>query len=199
MSKATEAPVTGFILAGGQSTRMGADKAFLQLGGETLLARLLKAVSAVAAEVRIVGSTAKFGDYAAVVEDIYPHRGPLGGIHAALKHTATDLNLMLAVDLPFVEIRFLDYLISRARASRAAVTVPRAGGGWQPLCAVYRRAFATVAEESLLKGRNKIDAVFADVEVETVEENELIGAGFSPSMFGNLNTPADWEQARNRW
>jgi molybdopterin-guanine dinucleotide biosynthesis protein A len=193
-----EAPVTGFILAGGQSTRMGTDKAFLQLGGETLLARSLKEMNAVVAEVRIVGSVAKFGDYGPVVEDIYPNRGPLGGIHAALKSSATDLNLVLAVDLPFVEERFLHYLIRRARAAAAAITVPRASGGWQPLCAVYRRTFAAAADQSLLKGRNRIDAVFAEVEIETIEESELTQIGFSPGMFGNLNTPADWEQARNR-
>ena len=197
MNHATGAPVTGFVLAGGQSTRMGTDKAFLQLGRETLLARSLKLVSAVAGEVRIVGSAAKLGDYGSVVEDIYPNRGPLGGIHAALKTSATDLNLMLAVDLPFVEVRFLRYLISRARASDAVVTVPRGGGGWQPLCAVYRRPFVMVAEESLLKGQNKIDALFRDVLAETIEEKELTRLGFSPTMFGNLNTPADWEQARN--
>ncbi len=198
MSNATEAPVAGFVLAGGQSTRMGADKAFLQLGGETLLARSLKLASAVAAEVRIVGSAAKFAAYGPVVEDIYLRRGPLGGIHAALQHTRTDLNLMLAVDLPFVEVRFLHYLVRRARVSRAAVTVPRAGGRWQPLCAVYRSAFSRAAEEALRNGQNKIDAVFAEVEIGTVEQGELVEAGFSPSMFGNLNTPADWEQARNR-
>jgi molybdopterin-guanine dinucleotide biosynthesis protein A len=190
--------VTGFVLAGGQSTRMGTDKALLKLVGETLLARALKLVGEVAAEVRIVGGAEKFGDYGSVVEDIYRDRGPLGGIHAALKSSATELNLMLAVDLPFVEARFLRCLIGRASGSQAAVTLPRVGGRWQPLCAVYRREFADRAEGFLISGRNKVDAAFVGIEVETIEESELIRAGFTPDMFDNLNTPMDWEQARNR-
>jgi len=197
MGSAAEHSLTGFILAGGQSSRMGTDKALLQLNGETLLARALRLVGAVCAEARIVGSVARLSGYEAVVEDIFPNRGPLGGIHAALKSSGTELNLVLAVDLPLIEVRFLDYLVARACAGEAVVTVPRASGGWQPLCAVYRRAFAPIAEAALAQGKNKIDALFASVSTEIVDEDELAQAGFSPAMFRNLNTPVDWEWARH--
>jgi molybdenum cofactor guanylyltransferase len=188
--------VGAFVLAGGKSTRMGSDKALLKLGGETLLARALKQASKVTHEVRIVGDAKKFVGFGPVIEDIYPERGPLGGIHAALRSSPAELNLMLAVDLPFVELRFLRYLIAQAQESGAVVTVARAGGGWQPLCAVYRRAFAGIAEQALRGGRNKIDALFAEVAMRVVTDPELISAGFSPEMFRNLNTPQDWERAR---
>jgi len=197
MGSAAEHSLTGFILAGGQSSRMGTDKALLQLNGETLLARALRLVGAVCAEARIVGSVARLSGYEAVVEDIFPNRGPLGGIHAALKSSGTELNLVLAVDLPLIEVRFLDYLVARACAGEAVVTVPRASGGWQPLCAVYRRAFAPIAEAALAQGKNKIDALFASVTTEILDEDELTCAGFSPAMFRNLNTPEDWEWARH--
>ena len=96
-------PVTAFVLAGGKSSRMGRDKAFLELEGRTLLSLALEAASAVAASVWIVGNAAKFAAFAPVVEDMYSERGPLAGIHAALAATATDLNLILAVDLPFIQ------------------------------------------------------------------------------------------------
>ncbi|MGC1434443.1 MAG: molybdenum cofactor guanylyltransferase, partial [Terriglobales bacterium] len=131
-----------------------------------------------------------------VVEDVYRERGPLGGIHAALSGSTTELNLMLAVDLPFVTPAFLRYLLSRARESGAMVTVPRAGGGLQPLCAVYRRGFAEVAEQSLREGNNKIDSLFAGVETCVIEEDEFVGAGFSVEMFRNLNTPEELEKAK---
>jgi molybdopterin-guanine dinucleotide biosynthesis protein A len=188
--------VTAFILAGGKSSRMGSDKAFLRLENETLLARALRAADTAAREVRIVGEASKFASYGRVVEDVYRGRGPLGGIHAALSSSTTELNLMLAVDLPFVGSKFLEYLLLRAQESGAMVTVPRAGGGLQPLCAVYRRGFANVAEKSLTEGKGKIDLLFAGVGICVIEENELEGAGFSAEMFRNLNTPEEFERAK---
>lgn len=188
---------TAFILAGGKSSRMGRDKAFLQLRDETLLAHALKLSAAITKEVKIVGDATKFSAFGRVVEDVYPNRGPLGGIHAALSTSSTDLNLMLAVDLPFVGADFLQYLLARARESTAIVTLPRAAGGLQPLCAVYRRPFAEIAEEALRNGRNKIDSLFAKAGTCVIEDDELVRFGFSPEMFRNLNTPDDLEKAQS--
>jgi molybdenum cofactor guanylyltransferase len=188
--------LTAFVLAGGKSTRMGADKAFLRVGEETLLARALKLVRTLTEDVRIVGDPKKFADFAPIViEDVYRDRGPLGGIHAALSATASELNLMVAVDMPFLQPQFLLYLVAEARKSGALVTVPQAAGGLQPLCAVYRREFGSLAEESLRDGKNKIDPLFAQVRTSVIGEDELIRAGFSPDMFRNLNTPQDLGEA----
>jgi molybdopterin-guanine dinucleotide biosynthesis protein A len=189
--------VTAFILAGGKSSRMGSDKAFVQLGDETLLAKALKVARAVTEEVRIVGDAGKFSAFGRVVEDVYRDQGPMGGIHAALTTSSTDFNLILAVDLPFVEANFLRYLLSRARESSAMVTLPRAAQRLQPLCAIYRRAFTAVAEESLRNGKNKIDSLFASVQTCVIEEADLMRSGFSPAIFRNLNTPDDLEKARS--
>ena len=193
----TELDVTAFLLAGGKSSRMGSDKAFLRFGDEILLSLTLKAARAVAEEVRIVGDAKKFAAFGPVVEDIYRDRGPLGGIHAALSSSPTDLNLMLAVDLPFVDAKFLEYLLLRARKSSAMVTVARAGGGLQPLCGVYQHGFVEVAEQSLRDGKNKIDSLFERIATCVFEEDELVRAGFSVDMFRNLNTPQELEQARS--
>jgi molybdopterin-guanine dinucleotide biosynthesis protein A len=192
------AELTAFVLAGGKSSRMGADKALLQLPGQTLLQRALGLARSVSEDVRIVGVREKFGEFAPVVEDKYPNRGPLGGIHAALSATTNPFNLILAVDLPFLEKRFLLHLLAEARASGAVVTVPRAAGGLQPLCAVYRREFAALAEQALAAGRNKIDTLYAQTTVRIIEEDELVRFAFSPAMFDNLNTPEEWERARQR-
>jgi molybdopterin-guanine dinucleotide biosynthesis protein A len=189
--------ITAFIVAGGKSSRMGADKAFLELGDRTLLARAIQTASSVTQDVRIVGDSAKFKLFGSVVEDIFPSRGPLAGIHAALVSSETDLNLMLAVDLPFVEAKFLEFLISIASENDAVVTVPRASGGYQPLCAVYRREFAVLAGQSLQRGKNKIDLLFGLVKSRVLEEDEWVGKGFSKEMFCNINTMEDWDRARN--
>jgi molybdenum cofactor guanylyltransferase len=197
LKNGTEFGVTAFVLAGGKSSRMGSDKAFLRFRDETLLSQALNVAGAVTAEVRIVGDPEKFAAFGRMVEDVYRDRGPLGGIHAALSSSATDLNLMLAVDLPFVTANFLEYLLARARESGAMVTLSRAGGGLQPLCAAYRRAFAELADQSLRDGKNKIDPLFEKVGTCLIREDELLQAGFSAEMFRNVNTPEELQQARS--
>ena len=190
--------LTAFVLAGGKSTRMGSNKAFLRWGQGTLLTHALQLVGSVAANVWVVGDAKEFAGFGSVVEDVFRNRGPLGGIHAALSRSATELNLMLAVDLPFLRRRFLHYLVERARESGATVTVPRAGGRLQPLCATYHKEFAQRAEQSLQAGKNKIDALFEPGSTRILEEEELALAGFSAGMFRNLNTPEQWHQAQGR-
>jgi molybdopterin-guanine dinucleotide biosynthesis protein A len=187
--------VAAFVLAGGKSTRMGADKAFVMIEGRTLLARALDVARALTSDVRIVGDAAKFAAFAPVVEDVFRGCGPLGGIHAALRASRAMFNLMLAVDVPFVSAGLLEFLVGRARESAAIVTVARVGG-WQPLCAVYRREFAEVAERALHGGRYKIDALFDVVPTEVVSESDLVAAGFSAREFRNLNTREDLEGSR---
>jgi molybdopterin-guanine dinucleotide biosynthesis protein A len=125
------------------------------------------------------------------VEDIFPGRGPLAAIHAALASSAHDLNLILAVDVPLLTAGFLTFIVERASAARALVTVPRSGGGYHPLCAVYRKGFVDVAETALTLGQNKVDALFPRVTTLAIEEAELETRGFSPAMFRNLNTKED--------
>jgi len=189
--------ITAFLLAGGKSTRMGADKAFVRLDGRMLLERALELARSVASDVRIVGESAKFAPFAPVVEDVFRECGPLGGIHAALRASRTELNVILAVDVPFVSGALLEYLIKRARGSaQATVTVAKTGGGWQPLCAVYRLEFVDAAEKALREGRYRIDALFEEARTQVIGGEELDAAGFSLNMFRNLNTREELEAAR---
>jgi len=190
--------LTAFILAGGKSTRMGVDKAFVNYEGRTLLARALDLARSVTPDVRIVGSSEKFAAHAPVVEDIFRDRGPLGGIHAALRASQTELNLMLAVDIPLISSTFLRYLLDRARTAQSTVIVPRGNAGWQPLCAVYRRDFAAAAEAALRAGRNKIDPLFQEVTTRVIAEEELERAGFSRALFRNLNTQRELKELEER-
>jgi molybdopterin-guanine dinucleotide biosynthesis protein A len=188
--------LTTFILAGGKSTRMGTDKAFVELEGQTLLSRMLALAKAVSRDVRIVGDRQKFSTHAVVVEDIFRNCGPLAGIHAALRFSSTDRNLILAVDLPFITEEFLDFLIARSRSSSAEITVVRTEQGWQPLCAVYHRAVAHYAEDALRRGQYKIDLLFETANTCVISEIELLAAGFSPQLFRNLNTPEELAEAK---
>jgi molybdopterin-guanine dinucleotide biosynthesis protein A len=193
---ATSPELTAFILAGGKSTRMGADKAFVTLDGHTLLALALDLARSVTSDVRIVGDPAKFAAFAPAIEDVFRGCGPLAGIHAALRASQTELNLVLAVDVPFVSPALLQFLIRRARDSATAIVTVARVAGWQPLCAVYRREFADAAEQALRAGRYKIDALFDPARTRELTEDELRSAGFAPDTFRNLNTPEDVARAR---
>ena len=176
---------------------MGTDKAFLNFGAQTLVERALTVVAAVCPQVAIVGDPAKFSRYGAVIEDVYRDSGPLAGIHAALLQSPAELNLMLAVDMPFISQDLLAFLFTCAANTSALVTVPRIGRGFQPLCAVYRTGFATAAEHALRAGKNKIDAAFAGLPIRVVEESELEAGDFSARLFLNVNTPEDLRTAQS--
>ena len=191
-----EPALSAFILAGGKSTRMGTDKAFALLDGRTLLARMVDLARQITSNVHIVGDPAKFEPFAPTIEDIFPGCGPLAGIHTALRSSQTDLNVVLAVDVPFVTLALLSYLVSRAKNSDADVTLAQAAGGFQPLCAVYRRSFADAAEKALRGGRYKIDLLFDQTNILVVGEQELESRGFSPQIFRNLNDPQDLAAAQ---
>ena len=165
--------VTAFVLTGGQSLRMGQDKALLRLSdGETFLEHAIATCSAVAGQVGIVGPRSRYGTYAwagEIVEDIYPDRGPLGGIHAALSATRTEWNVFLAVDLPNVSSALLQWMLQQARSGGKVITVPSVGGQQQPLCAVYRAGFREIAEEALKQNRNKVNGSFPPQETQVID------------------------------
>jgi molybdopterin-guanine dinucleotide biosynthesis protein A len=188
---------SAFILAGGRSSRMGADKALLSLGDQTLLERALQTASDSGADSYIVGSRARYGHVGPVVEDIYSGCGPLGGIHAALTATGTDLNLILSVDMPLMRAEFLRWLIDQAHTSPELIVVPNAGGGVQPLCATYRRGVVTTAEEALRAGDYKVGRLFERLPTRILSEREIIAAGFSSEIFRNINTPEEYAQCRS--
>jgi molybdopterin-guanine dinucleotide biosynthesis protein A len=212
--------ITGFVMAGGKSSRMGTDKASLSLNGKTLLEHALTTVRQVAKEVFILGSHQLYGDYGAeVIEDIFPGCGPLGGIHAALSHVkqmiqlirlesqppqlqplppSATLSLVLAVDTPFITAEFLSYLAEQAVNSGAVVTTPEIDAYPQPLCSVYSLDFLPIAEQALKAGNYKIVPLFPKDKTLVIKESEVRRFAFPADMFENLNTPEDLERARRR-
>ena len=202
--------VSAFVLAGGESSRMGRDKALLVLPtGETLLDRALRLAKTVSDRVRLVAPNARYSEMVGVpvVDDIYPACGPLAGIHAALSASGTELNLVLGVDCPLVTPEVLRFLVRVAAGTDKLATVPRVEGHLHNVCAVYRREFAKIAERILagnaavghssagdtgkLRG-TRIDCLFTEASSRIVEEEELRDAGFEPELFANVNTPAEF-------
>jgi len=188
--------VSAFVLAGGRSSRMRADKALLSFGDASLLQRALQSAAAITDKVYIVGARERYARFGEVIEDIYPGCGPLGGIHAALTATRTDPNLILSVDMPLMTREFLSWLIQQAGHAEEPIVVPKAAGGLQPLCAIYQRTLAGIVEQALLEADYKISHLFSRVATHIIAEDEIVAAGFSAEIFHNINTPEDYARCR---
>lgn len=126
----------GFVLAGGRSSRMGSDKALVQLAGLPLVAHALEILRSAGVPGAIAGSTSTMEEYAPVIQDIEPGRGPLGGVCAALRSTSARHAIFLSVDSPFIPASLIRYLLHHACVTRAAVTVPSVAGHAQTFPAV---------------------------------------------------------------
>ena len=192
--------VSGFVLAGGASRRMGRPKHLLQFGGEILLVHQLNLLHRLCRSVTIVASPENISSTGvpefAAVDDRIPHCGPLGGIHTGLAITRTEYNLFLGCDLPLMETRFLRFLCNRALSADADVTVPiDEQCMYQPLCAVYRRRARAVIRASILRGDYKVTHVFRHVACQAIDWREMSDMGFNSRLFTNVNTPEDFEAA----
>jgi molybdopterin-guanine dinucleotide biosynthesis protein A len=199
--------VEGFVLAGGRSSRMGRDKALLQVGGRSLVERALDKLRSIGvAAPRIAGARTDLSSHAPVVSDLHPGCGPLSGIEAALSSTSQPLNLFLPVDMPLLPPQFLSWMLLRAEITGALATVPRINGQPQPLCAVYHRDLLRPITASLIAGNYKVMSVVSvagqsqsqtvdlfDTERLASTDPELLGFSALPlyHWFLNCNLPED--------
>ena len=193
--------VSGFVLAGGPSRRMGFDKTRLPLGSERMVDRQIRLLRAICRSVSIIGPPDRFADTGIrVYEDEIPGKGPLGGIHTGLRRARTEFSLFLSCDMPLMEERFLRYLCEQALASRASATVPPPWRkGRYPLCAVLRRCALSRVRSCLALGQNQVGRFFSSSQRRTISKAEFARAGFSPRIFCNLNTPEEYERMRQQW
>jgi molybdenum cofactor guanylyltransferase len=188
--------LTGFVLAGGASHRMGRDKAKISWGRGTLLTHAIENMRRVAPEVFIVGAPSPDELPVPVLSDNFRGVGPLAGIQTALSNSSTDWNLILAVDLPLVTVEMLKWIADfRADASEIAI-VPRVKTRLQPLCATYHRDVLPEIDATLGKRQSSIQRLLERLSTRIIEEDQLIANGFTPEMFLNVNTPEDLECAR---
>ena len=188
--------IVGYALAGGQSLRMGKDKALLPWGEKTLLdhalARLREATSRVPAI--LSGPEPRYADRGApVFPDVVPEAGALGGVLTGLERLPpdADFGLFLAVDLPFVPVALLRGLTSRAEAGIDAV-VAFSPSGPEPLCAVYARTAIEAVRQSVEQSELKMTAFWTGICVHALYEGALAEFGDPATLFRNLNTPADY-------
>ncbi len=189
--------ITSLILAGGASSRMGRNKALLELDGQMLVARVATALQALTDDILIVANDPEPYRFLhrPIIPDIQPGRGPLMGLYSGLKAARGDLALLAAVDMPFLSPEFLRYLVSLAPGYD--VVIPNAHGRLHPLCAVYRRASCLPAvEEAIARGQRRLIAFHSQVRVRQVNEETLRRIEPDLRSLMNVNTPEELEAAR---
>ena len=182
------------ILAGGQSTRMGQDKAFLKVGGQMVIERVLSIVRPLTDDLFIGTNTPeKYGQFGVrLVPDIYPDKAALGGIYTAIATARHPHVLVIACDMPLLNQALLQHLI--ALAPSADVIAPLISPP-QPetMHTIYSKKCLPAIEPRLQQNKLRIIGFFEDVSVRYVEREEL--APFDPELhsFLNMNTPAEWD------
>ncbi len=182
------------VLAGGQSRRMGRDKALLQLGGQTLIERVIAAAHPLAYPCLIVGDPAAYGHLGLpVLPDRRPKLGPLGGLYTALDATAAPV-LLLACDLPFLTPGFLRHLTDRRGPHQAVV--PYAAAGLQPLCALYEPSCLAAVESAIQADQLGMRSLLHNLSLDLVREKDWRPYDERGLLFANLNAPEEYERAQ---
>ena len=178
----------GFVLVGGRSTRMGQDKALLLSRSLPLAKDVANKVAVAAGSVALVGRPERYhGLDLETIPDRRPDSGPLGGIEAALQSGRGELNLIVACDMPGLEVSWLIALLQKARHGEAWCTVARDREGTiHPLCAVYRTVCLPTIQRALDEGRFRVIGLVKEMAADILE---------IPDMIWNVNTPLEW----NRW
>lgn len=189
------AEAAAIVLAGGQSTRMGRDKAMVKIKEKRMLEGLVGVLAEAFAEIILSANDSTY-DWLKIktVPDIYDGRGPLGGIHAGLTASSYPINFLVACDMPFINTGLAAYMTGLA--DRYDIVVPMIGKYYQPLFAVYTKNCLPAIERQLKEGRNKITSFYHHQKVRFVELDEIRQYGNPDKIFFNVNTPIDLETAK---
>lgn len=216
----TPLPVGGYILAGGRSSRMGTDKALLQLANKPLIQHSVAKLRKTCSDVHILSSNEALAAYAPLVADIHPNCGPIGGMESALTHSTFDWNIFLAVDMPYLPTACIASSISQCIHSAddsVRIRMFTAGGRPQPGFCLLHKDVLPFLSNAINQGNFKLMRVFEAAESELARRR-----GISPEAalaierdtnplylgdvtsaqrsaqhlwFANLNTPDDFIEA----
>lgn len=192
-------PLDGLVLAGGQSRRLGVDKALLRLGDAPLLTIVVERVAEVCGEVIVAADREEryrdLGLSARLVADVSPGYGPLSGLQAGLQACGTDHVLVVACDLPFLNVELLRYMAGLPRSYDALV--PRADGRRHPLHAIYARSCLREVDAVLAGGGGSMRDLLTRLEVvRQLDERELRRIDPDGLSLMNLNRQSDVDRAR---
>ena len=201
MTETTDTPVTGVILAGGRSRRMGQNKALMLLGDEPVIVHVIRQMELVTDELLLITNepdlytTLKLPMYM----DILPEMGTLGGLHAGLTYAANRTVLCVGCDMPLLQPNLLSHLTTLLDDYDAVVPyvemTDRSTTVFQTLSAVYSKRCLPVIDGMLAAGELRVHALYDRIDTRTVQPHEWQTLDPQGLSFFNINTPEDFEQA----
>ena len=203
--------ITGVILAGGESCRMGYNKALLRIGNQTIIQRVLKSLKQVTSSQLIITNFPEKYEFLNIPmkPDILPGKGAFGGIYTGLSASETPYCLVVACDMPFLNVDFLRYMTqivkepapstssgqALSEAKGYDIVIPKHSKGYEPLCAIYAKTCMSHIKKLLKAKRLKIIEAFFDVRLRDVSESEIKTYDAEGWMFFNINTQEDYQHA----
>lgn len=202
--------ITGIILAGGKSKRMGLNKSFLKIGEMTLIERTAELMKSLFARVLLITNSPeeyKFLDLE-IFEDVYKNVGPLAGIHSGLVHSVTENNFVISCDMPLIDKGVIDFVINYK--TDKPITITKADGFIQQLCGLYSKKvlpeIVRLIEEDSIK-TNSDQQEKCECKVLQLVQNlnaEIIDIAieyekYEEGMFLNMNRPGDFEVAKEKF
>jgi molybdenum cofactor guanylyltransferase len=177
---------SGFVLAGGESTRMGRDKALLPFRGTTLVQHVARVVAEAAGNVALIGDPARYGHLGyAVFADKVPGCGPLSGIYTALSVSPTDWNVLVACDMPALSAVILRKMVHFGiKSTRECIAATGPSGQPEPLCALYHRRSLPAIVRAMDNGKFRMREMVGQLDWEAWP--------VPASALANANTPDEW-------
>jgi molybdenum cofactor guanylyltransferase len=187
---------SGFVTAGGKSTRMGVDKAWLEVGGTPMILRVIRALQPVTGDVSVIANDPEYRRLGLpVFADSNPGIGPLEAIRTALANSSRRLAVLAACDIPFVTTELFQLLVESA-GNHQAVVPTDAAGLLEPLCAVYSTSALESVELLIAQGRRKVSDLFDVVPTRIVTFDEIRHLTGCSLFFRNVNTPDEYTACR---
>jgi molybdopterin-guanine dinucleotide biosynthesis protein A len=183
--------ITGIILSGGKSIRMGENKAFIEIEGVPIIHTIYTLFKDLFQEVIIVANQKElFSNFnSKIYSDLLHNKGVLGGLYTGLFYSTFNYSFCVACDMPFIKISLVQYLIQRIKDED--VIVPRTKDGLQPLHAFYSKNCLDPIKKIIEQGKYKIIDFYSMVNVKIVEENDFVSLDPFMESFINVNTPEE--------
>lgn len=182
--------ISGYILAGGKSSRMGTDKALLMIQHEPSLKRMISLIEPFCQSVKISGERSEYKDFdVEIIPDLFSDCGPISGLYSSLCHSSSDWNLLVSVDVPFVNDELFRYLILNIGGFDCII--PEHTGGIEPLVGLYHKRALPVLKEMISRGDYKLMNLLRKLNTRFVDCNSLTQK--YPRLFMNINRIEDYQ------
>lgn len=190
--------LTGIILSGGKSLRMGKNKAFIEIEGLPMIERILNLFKKIFNEILIITNDKNQFSHlnnVKIYNDLVPYKGALGGLFTGIFYSSYEYSFCVGCDMPFLNESLIKFLIKKIEGED--IIVPKTEKGLEPLHAIYSKRCLSLIKKMIDSGKSRIIDIYPLLNVKIIEENEFIKLDPERKSFLNINTPEELEQIKS--